>query len=87
LAVTELFYDGLPDPEQRREVLHRRTQQQAEERAAYEERGRQMDALRQAEELIQVACGISIDKWSDDKLQNELMRLGKAYALLESEGR
>jgi hypothetical protein len=42
--------------------------------------------LRQAEQLIQSARGISIEGWSDDKLNGELNRIANAYALLDSEG-
>jgi hypothetical protein len=51
----------------------------------YKAQGLRMDALREAEALIQSASGISIEKWSDDKLNTVIDRLGAAYHLLESE--
>ena len=87
LSVKDLFYDGLPEPGQRREALQRRTQERAAQKAAYEAEGRRLDILREAEHLILSAQGLSIAGWSDDKLNSALDRLGAAYGLLEGEGR
>jgi hypothetical protein len=87
LTVKDLFFDALStDPHQRREVMRQRTQDMAARQAAHDTEGRRLDTLRQAEQLIQSARGISIEGWSDDKLHAELNRLGTAYALLDSEG-
>lgn len=87
VQVKELFFDGLSaDPQQRREAKRQRAQEQAARYVTHQTEGRRLDALREAEHLIQSACGISIDGWSNDKLNGELNRLGDAYALLDSEG-
>jgi hypothetical protein len=81
LTVKDLFFDALStDPHQRREAMRQRTQ------ATHDAEGRRLDTFRQAEQLIQSARGISIEGWSDDKLNAALNRLGTAYALLDSEG-
>jgi hypothetical protein len=88
IKIPNLFFDALStDPYQRREAMRQRTEAQAARQAAQEAEGRRLDTLRQAEELIHSARGISIEGWSDDKLNAELNRLGTAYALLESEDR
>jgi hypothetical protein len=86
LTVKDLFFDALStDPHQRREAMRQRAQATAARQAAHEAEGRHINVLRQAEHLIQSARGISIEGWSDDKLNAELNRLGDAYALLDSE--
>lgn len=86
LTVKDLFFDVLStDSHQRQEAMRQRIQAKAARQAEQKAEGRRLDALRQAEQLIQSARGISIDGWSDDRLNTELNRLGKAYALLESE--
>ena len=85
LSIPDLFYDRLADESQWRQSLERRTKERAARQVAYEAAGRRIDALREAEVLIQSACGISIEKWSDDRLNAALERLGAAYQLLESE--
>jgi hypothetical protein len=87
IKLSDLFFDALStDPHQRREAMRQRAQAKAARQAAHEAEGRHLDALRQAEQLIQSASGISIEGWSNDKLHAELNRLGTAYALLDSEG-
>jgi len=87
IQISDLFFDALStDPHQRREALQRRSQERAARTAAYEAHGRRLDALREAENLIQSAQGISIAAWSDEKLDATLERLADAYALIESEG-
>jgi hypothetical protein len=82
----DLFFDGvLPITAERRLALHQRAQKRAQQQAIYEARGRRMDALKAAESLVQSARGFSIALWSDADLDAALDRLGKAYALLESE--
>ncbi len=86
LQIKDLFFDQLSaDPQQRREAMHHRAEARAARQAEHETEGRRLDTLRQAEHLIQSARGISIEEWSNDKLNAELNRLGNAYALLESE--
>jgi hypothetical protein len=82
----ELFFDGLAtDPRQRRAAAQRR----ADERARLEEKrhrdGLRLDIQREAERLIASACNIDISCWSDDRLDQELNRLGAAYAVLEGD--
>jgi hypothetical protein len=87
LTVKDLFFDALStDPHQRREAMRQRAQAQAARQAAHDAEGRRLDTLRQAEQLIQSARGISIEGWSHDTLHAELNRLGTAYALVDSEG-
>lgn len=86
IQISDLFFDALSaDPHQRREAMRQRAQVKAAREAAQETEGRRLDALRQAEQLIQSARGISIEGWSDDRLHTELNRLGTAYALLDHE--
>ncbi|TMQ31759.1 MAG: hypothetical protein E6K65_00280 [Nitrospirae bacterium] len=85
--VKDLFFDALSaDPQQRREAMGQRAQACAVRQAALDAEGRRVDALREADRLIQSARGISIDQWTDHKLHAELDRLGTAYAILDSEG-
>jgi hypothetical protein len=87
IKISDLFFDALSsDPHQRREAMQQRAQAKAAQQAAQEAEGRHLDTLRQAEQLIQSARGISIEGWSNDKLNEELNRLGTAYALLDREG-
>jgi hypothetical protein len=44
-----------------------------------------VDVLREAEALIESARGIDIARWSDERLDAELNRLGDAYELLWAE--
>jgi hypothetical protein len=86
ITISDLFFDALSsDPSQRREAMQRRAQTKAARQAAQEAEGRRLDTLRQAEQLIQSARGISIEGWSNNKLNAELNRLGTAYALLDRE--
>lgn len=86
LTVSDLFFNALSaDLDERRTAARQRARRKATELAAYEAEGRRMDALREAEHLLQTARGISIAGWSDDQLHAELNRLGTAYALVESE--
>jgi hypothetical protein len=85
LSIKDLFYDGPVNGSECREAMRQRAQQHAARQAAYQEVGRRMDALRQAEYLIRSARGLSIDGWSDEQLDEALDRLHVAYALLESE--
>jgi hypothetical protein len=86
VPVKDLFFDTAgTDSEEQRQAMEQRRHAKAEQRAIYREQGLRMDALREAEGLIQSASGISIERWSDDKLNTALDRLGAAYHLLESE--
>jgi hypothetical protein len=87
LTIKDLFFDALStDPHQRRTAAQQRAQARAVRQAALDAEGRRIDALREADRLIQSARGISIGKWTDHKLHAELSRLGDAYALLDHEG-
>jgi hypothetical protein len=87
IKVSDLFFDGLStDPSHRQQAMRQRAQAKAERQTAHDAEGRRLDTLRQAEYLIQSAHGISIEGWSDDKLNGELNRLGDAYALSDREG-
>jgi hypothetical protein len=86
IRVVDLFYDaGLTDSPKRREARRHRALERAARQSAYEAEGRQLDILRESENLIQSARGISIEGWSDSQLNAALDRLGTAYQLLESE--
>ena len=86
VSVKDLFFDTLEtDSDQRRHAMEQRRQAKAREQAAYHAQGLRMDALREAEALIQAACCLSIEQWSDKQLNTVLERLGAAYQLLESE--
>lgn len=85
LAIRDLFYDGLPDPRQRRETQLRRARQQTAQRVAEKARGRKTDLFRQAEYLVQSARGINIEAWSPAQLDTRLNRLADAYDVLWGE--
>lgn len=85
LEIKDLFYDGLPDPRQRREALQRRAKEQAAQRAAGKARGRKADLLKRAEYLVHSARGISIDTWTSAQLDKRLNRLADAYEVLWEE--
>jgi hypothetical protein len=85
LEIKDLFYDGLPDPRQRREALQRRAKDRAARQTADKARGKRTDLLRHAEYLIQSARGISIEAWSPAQLDKRLNCLADAYAVLEGE--
>jgi hypothetical protein len=85
VEVKDLFYDGLPDPRQRREALQRRAKEQAAQRTADKARGRTTDLLRHAGYLVQSARGMTIDTWTPAQLDKRLNCLADAYAVLEGE--
>lgn len=85
IAIKDLFYDGLPDPRQRREAMRRRAKEQAAQRAAHQAGGRRADAQRHAEYLIHSARGLDIRPWSDAELNKRLNTLADAYKVLEGE--
>lgn len=85
VEIKDLFYDGLPDPRQRRESMQRRAKEQTARRTANKARGRKADLLRQAEYLIQSACGMTIETWSQAQLDKRLNGLTDAYAVLWEE--
>ena len=87
LDVKDLFYDGLPDPRQRREALQRRAKDREAQRTADKAKGRSTDLLRHAEYLVHSARGISIDTWTPAQLDKRLNCLADAYAVLEGEHR
>lgn len=85
VGIKDLFYDGLSDAGQRREVMQRRAKERAAQRAAGRARGRYNDLLRQAEYLVQSARGMDISAWSPAQLDKRLNALADAYAVLEEE--
>ena len=85
IEIQDLFYDGLPDPRQRREVLQRRAKEQAAQRTVDMARGRGTDLLKHAEHLVQSARGMTIDTWTPAQLDKRLNCLADAYAVLEGE--
>lgn len=85
LEIKDLFYDGLPDPRQRRETMQRRAKEQASRRAADRASGRKADLLKHAEYLVQSARGMTIDAWTPAQLDKRLNRLADAYEVLWEE--
>ena len=85
VEIKDLFYDGLSDPRQRREVLQRRAKEQAAQRAEDKAMGRKADLLKQAEYLVQSARGMTIDAWTPAQLDKRLNRLADAYEVLWEE--
>lgn len=86
LSVKDLFFDHLvTDSSQRHEARRQRAEAQAAQQLARATEGRRLDALRRAEYLIGSAQGLSIDEWSDARLDTALNRLGNAYHLLATE--
>ena len=85
LALKDLFYDGLPDPRQRREVMQRRAKEQTTQRGADRAKGRKNDLLKHAEYLVQSARGMDISAWSPAQLDKRLNALADAYNVLEEE--
>ena len=82
----DLFLDALDsDPLRRWEMARQRDRlRHFRERKASQE-GALIDALRQADVLVQSRQDLEIDRWTDEKLDDELNTLGDAYRLLESE--
>ena len=85
IEVKDLFYDGLLNPHQRRQALHRRAKEQATQQAADKARGRKNDLLKHAEFLVQSARGMNIEAWTPAQLNKRLNVLADAYAVLEGE--
>jgi hypothetical protein len=85
LTVSDLFYGHLSDPWERRQTILRRAKEQAVQRVACLARGRQADARRQAEYLIQSARAIRIENWTNKELDKRLNALADAYEILERE--
>jgi hypothetical protein len=86
VSVKDLFFDTVgTDSGHRRQAIEQRRQAKAKAQAAYQAQGLRMDALREAEALIQSARGISIERWAEEQLNTALDQLGAAYQLLESE--
>jgi hypothetical protein len=70
-----------------REKQRRREHERIRKRQQRCLEGFQIDLLREAECVIEAACGIDISTWSLERLNGELARLARAYALLEKESR
>jgi hypothetical protein len=85
ITVRDLFFDQDADPreiaEARRQRAHERHQREQERRRD----GRKLDALREADNLIQAADGIDISGWSNVRLDSAINALADAYQLLEWE--
>src|SRR5215831_15015167 len=83
IRISDLFFDfGIPDSTERRHAKHQRAQQRAEQAAAYEAKGRQLDLQRDAEAVIRAACDMDISRWTDEQLDSVLNRLADAYAIV-----
>lgn len=85
LEIKDLFYDGLPDPRQRREALQRCAKDRAARQTADKAKGRSTDILRHAEYLVHSARGMTIDTWTSAQLDKRLNCLADAYGVLWEE--
>ena len=65
--------------------MQRRVKEQTAKRVVQQAKGRKNDLLRQAEYLIQSACGLHIEHWSDAELHKRLNSLADAYEILAEE--
>ena len=68
-----------------RETQRRREYERLRKRAQLRQEGFKIDVSREAEGMIEAACAIDISTWSPERLDRELERLARAYALLEKE--
>lgn len=85
---TDLFFDALDaDPSRRREAAQERERRRKQQAAEVQQHGRRIDALKAADYHIRSRYGLDISGWSDQKLDDELIVLADAYALLASEDR
>ena len=84
LRVSDLFYDS-SDPRTAYRDRVRRTQERQRKERHDEVDGFTIDALREADTLVQSRRRIDIAAWSHDRLNDELNTLADAYHLLESE--
>ncbi len=82
LATRDLFFDNDYDSQAWREARGKRLARRQQQQLAAHRAGLAADARREAERLIQSACGISIDDWSPAQLDNRLNTLADAYDLL-----
>lgn len=85
IEIKDLFYDGLPEPRQRREALQRRAKDRAAQHTADKAKGRSIDLLRHAEYLIHSVRGINIDTWTPAQLDKRLNCLADAFDVLWEE--
>lgn len=84
LQVRDLFPTQTRGPRvrlQQRRREHERIQKQHQQRI----RGLQVEVTREADWLIQAAHSIDISTWDPKRLHQELERLARAYALVETE--
>jgi hypothetical protein len=87
LRVVDIFYDrDMPDSPGRREAIQQRARARAAQQAAAQTKGRQSDALREAEHLVRAAQGLSVATWTDDELAIALDSVGRAWHLLGAKG-
>lgn len=77
----DLFYDSRIDPHALRITQQRRVRKQKD----LEVIGVTIDACKQAEDFIETRRGLDISGWGDQRLDDELIMLAGAYAILESE--
>lgn len=86
LKVRELFYTHEQDSKAWHENSRRREADRRAREQLQRKRGLGIDVVREAEQLVRVACEIDISFWSDDVLDHALSRLAGAYTVLHSEG-
>lgn len=85
LTLRDLFYDSdLPAAEWRSAYRTRVQDRQRREAARYVD-GLLVDSCREAEKLIQSACGLDISGWPQEQLDAALNSLANAYELMEKE--
>lgn len=86
LQVRDLFSSNKRDPKVR-EKHRRREHERLRKQQQWQLKGFQIDVIREAECLIQSACGIDISTWGTERLNRELDRLACAYATFGKESR
>lgn len=85
LRLADLFGD---DPVSSEEIVARRKRRAGEQHRREHEQefaGRRIDWLREAEHLIRSARNIDISCWSNERLEDAMNHLAKAYQVLEEE--
>ena len=86
LAVRDLFWDSSGDCYPRRQARRPAREGLRQPRQeAIDLYGLKLDLLRAADQLIFSARDISIDGWTDERLDAELHGLADAYSILEQE--
>jgi len=85
LAISDLFQSQNLPPQLIRDAKRQRVQKLRQREAEYHRAGLLSDAVREAESLIEASRGISVARWSNERLARELDRLADAYGLIEQE--